>query len=339
MSPSSRRAPRDRPDARSRGAADPWAEAGRKILRFHLARMLAHVPDRDRWRPTARRSTTCGSPPGASERRGESSVTPTIGRSCASTSASCRTLGDRLGAVRDLDVQLAIVSDVPRPSLEARTRRAGAAARCLDRRASGRATPISRRTSPRPGSARSSPATRRSSGRTAPTPLQTRPMPRRPSAPVHRRSRGKPTARSGPSIRSSADADVATLHELRIATKWLRYTLEFVREPMEPAATELIRRVVVLQDHLGDIHDLHAAAGIARRNRGRRRPICDRRTDRRSSGSRSPRTPGSTAFADGSDRPGEASPTPSSDAAWDARSLASEAARRLRSRTPARGGR
>ena len=59
-------------------------------------------------------------------------------------------------------------------------------------------------------------------------------------------------------------ADVATLHDLRIATKWLRYTLEFVREPMEPAATELIRRVVGLQDHLGDIHDLHAAAALAR---------------------------------------------------------------------------
>ena len=57
---------------------------------------------------------------------------------------------------------------------------------------------------------------------------------------------------------------MATLHDLRIATKWLRYTLEFVREPMEPGATELIRRVVVLQDHLGDIHDLHAAAGLAR---------------------------------------------------------------------------
>ena len=61
-----------------------------------------------------------------------------------------------------------------------------------------------------------------------------------------------------------ADADVATLHELRITTKWLRYTLESIREPMEPAATELIRRVVALQDHLGDIHDYHAAADRAR---------------------------------------------------------------------------
>ena len=59
-------------------------------------------------------------------------------------------------------------------------------------------------------------------------------------------------------------ADVTTLHELRISTKWLRYTLESIREPMEPNATELIRRVVALQDQLGDIHDLHAAAERAR---------------------------------------------------------------------------
>ena len=32
-------------------------------------------------------------------------------------------------------------------------------------------------------------------------------------------------------------ADLATLHQLRIAAKWLRYTLEFVREPLEPEAT------------------------------------------------------------------------------------------------------
>jgi CHAD domain-containing protein len=58
-------------------------------------------------------------------------------------------------------------------------------------------------------------------------------------------------------------ADVIVLHELRIAAKWLRYTLEFVREPLGPAATDLIRRVVILQDQLGDIHDRHAAASSA----------------------------------------------------------------------------
>jgi len=59
-------------------------------------------------------------------------------------------------------------------------------------------------------------------------------------------------------------ADLATLHELRIAAKWLRYTLEFVREPLEPQATALIRPVIALQDHLGSQHDQHVAAELAR---------------------------------------------------------------------------
>jgi CHAD domain-containing protein len=59
-------------------------------------------------------------------------------------------------------------------------------------------------------------------------------------------------------------ADLTTLHQLRIAAKWLRYTLEFVREALEPEATALIRPVVALQDHLGDQHDRHVAAELAR---------------------------------------------------------------------------
>jgi len=61
-----------------------------------------------------------------------------------------------------------------------------------------------------------------------------------------------------------AGADLATLHQLRIAGKWLRYTLEFVREALEPEATPLIRTVVALQDHLGAQHDFHVAAELAR---------------------------------------------------------------------------
>jgi hypothetical protein len=45
-----------------------------------------------------------------------------------------------------------------------------------------------------------------------------------------------------------AEADLATLHQLRIAGKWLRYTLEFVREPLEPEAAALIGRVEALQE-------------------------------------------------------------------------------------------
>ncbi len=59
-------------------------------------------------------------------------------------------------------------------------------------------------------------------------------------------------------------ADVTTLHELRIAGKRLRYTLEFVRETLGPEATPLIARVVALQDHLGLLNDADVAGTLAR---------------------------------------------------------------------------
>ncbi|MBI3747412.1 MAG: CHAD domain-containing protein, partial [Chloroflexi bacterium] len=59
-------------------------------------------------------------------------------------------------------------------------------------------------------------------------------------------------------------ADVETLHELRIAGKWLRYTLEFVREALGDDATPLIARVTALQDHLGLMNDADVAASMAR---------------------------------------------------------------------------
>ncbi len=59
-------------------------------------------------------------------------------------------------------------------------------------------------------------------------------------------------------------ADVTTLHELRIAAKWLRYTLEFVREVLGRDAAPVIEKIVALQDHLGWLHDADVAAGLAR---------------------------------------------------------------------------
>jgi CHAD domain-containing protein len=59
-------------------------------------------------------------------------------------------------------------------------------------------------------------------------------------------------------------ADVTTLHDLRIAAKGLRYTLEFVREALGPDAGPVIEKVVALQDHLGWLHDADVAAGLAR---------------------------------------------------------------------------
>ena len=59
-------------------------------------------------------------------------------------------------------------------------------------------------------------------------------------------------------------ADVPTLHQLRIAGKWLRYTLEFVREALGDDAAPLIARVTALQDHLGLMNDADVSASMAR---------------------------------------------------------------------------
>jgi CHAD domain-containing protein len=59
-------------------------------------------------------------------------------------------------------------------------------------------------------------------------------------------------------------ADVETLHELRIATKWLRYALEFFGETLGPDFPRLLERVVTLQEHLGQLHDADVAAKLAR---------------------------------------------------------------------------
>jgi CHAD domain-containing protein len=59
-------------------------------------------------------------------------------------------------------------------------------------------------------------------------------------------------------------ADVTTLHELRIAAKWLRYSIEFVREALGPEADPLIARVTALQDHLGLMNDANVTASMTR---------------------------------------------------------------------------
>jgi CHAD domain-containing protein len=59
-------------------------------------------------------------------------------------------------------------------------------------------------------------------------------------------------------------ADVETLHQLRIATKWLRYDLEFFGETLGPDSARLLERVVALQDFLGCLNDADVAAKLAR---------------------------------------------------------------------------
>ncbi len=52
------------------------------------------------------------------------------------------------------------------------------------------------------------------------------------------------------------------LHSLRIASKRLRYTLEFFREILGPSAKALIKSIVVVQDHLGNLQDAVVACAL-----------------------------------------------------------------------------
>jgi CHAD domain-containing protein len=247
------------PDVR---ADDPWPEAGRKLLRFHLARMLAHVPgvlegddpeEVHAMRVAARRMRAAWRVfgdgfEGAERRR---------------YLAELRELGSRLGTVRDLDVQLGILAD--RAADRSARQREGLepllGAWLLEREAQRQS--LARVLA---GEAFSSFLVDYEAFASTPG-LAARELPAEAPGIVRHRM---PAAiwdayqtvwAFDPVVGS---ADLATLHRLRIAAKWLRYTLEFVREPLDPGASALIRPVVALQDRLGDQHDLHVAAELAR---------------------------------------------------------------------------
>ncbi|MFN8485070.1 MAG: CHAD domain-containing protein [Anaerolineae bacterium] len=56
-----------------------------------------------------------------------------------------------------------------------------------------------------------------------------------------------------------ANAPVEVLHQLRIHSKRLRYTLEFFAEDLGPNADLLVNAVTAMQDHLGELHDAHVS--------------------------------------------------------------------------------
>jgi CHAD domain-containing protein len=51
------------------------------------------------------------------------------------------------------------------------------------------------------------------------------------------------------------DVPLTRLHQLRIASKGLRYTLEFFADVLGPGAQSLIEQMKQLQDHLGNLQD------------------------------------------------------------------------------------
>jgi CHAD domain-containing protein len=57
---------------------------------------------------------------------------------------------------------------------------------------------------------------------------------------------------------------LARLHQLRIASKGLRYSLEFLEEVLGKESKELIKEMKLLQDHLGDLQDAVVASNLLR---------------------------------------------------------------------------
>ncbi|HXQ96461.1 MAG TPA: CHAD domain-containing protein, partial [Candidatus Acidoferrales bacterium] len=243
-------------------AEDTFAEAGRKVIRFHLARMLAteegarsgeHVEDLHKMRVATRRMRAAWRVfgDGFRARRVRRSV------------GSLRALAAHLGAVRDLDVLM--------DGLEAHGATQDAAARMA--------------LSPLEDAWRSERATARaallryldstgylrfveeqltfveSPGQDAVVGGPTDPRRVRETAPS-RLWAAYETVRAYDGVLRWAD--LTTLHQLRIAGKRLRYAIEFVREPMGPDAVTLVERVTALQDQLGMLHDADVAAGLAR---------------------------------------------------------------------------
>ena len=63
---------------------------------------------------------------------------------------------------------------------------------------------------------------------------------------------------------SAPDVPLTRFHQLRIASKGLRYTLEFFAGVMDPEAAALIQQVKQLQDHLGNLQDAVVACSNLR---------------------------------------------------------------------------
>jgi CHAD domain-containing protein len=60
------------------------------------------------------------------------------------------------------------------------------------------------------------------------------------------------------------DVPLERLHQLRIAAKGLRYTVEYFREVLGSESKTLIDEVKALQDHLGDLQDAVVASNLLR---------------------------------------------------------------------------
>jgi CHAD domain-containing protein len=244
-------------------ADDPVAEAGRKVLRFHLGRMLEReagvragldVEDVHKMRVATRRQRAAWRVFGEAFRP----------RPTRPYRDGLRALARRLGTVRDLDVQLEAAEayrsarsvDEPaalEPLLVAwRADREIARAALVEELDSDR---YRRWVDAAGGLVLVEGGSVRAVGPTQPHHV-------RDTAPSRIWAAYEGVRAFEPVV---PWADVPTLHELRIASKWLRYTIEFVQDALGDDAAELVSAVTALQDHLGQLQDADVTANLARR--------------------------------------------------------------------------
>ena len=239
-------------------AEDSLGEAGRKVLRMHLARMLhaeagtrsgADIEDLHRMRVATRRMR-------AAWRVFDGAYKPKVQRRYV---RELRTIAGVLGEVRDVDVLLVdldtYISHLPGPGREAveplrsawRQRREVARKRLvarLDSKGYREFVDDYLEFSESAGAAEVKP-------------------------PLGQPSLVRDTA--GSRILAAYEhvlayqtiitwADVATLHSLRIEGKRLRYTMEYFSEVLPVSSRALIVQVTEMQDHLGAMNDAAVAA-------------------------------------------------------------------------------
>jgi CHAD domain-containing protein len=241
---------------------DTLAEAGRKVMRFHLARMLDREPgvragqdieDIHKMRVATRRQRAAWRVFGEAYRKGRTKA----------YRGGLRDIARRLGAVRDLDVLLEGI-DAYRADQSMTEQRALEPLIASLRRHRDDAHALLLRDLEAPAYGRfvdDYVDFVRTEGSGAKTVAPTVPYRVRETAPSRIWAAYEHVRSYEPILRW---ADVPTLHELRIAGKWLRYSLEFVQEPLGEGAAPLIARVTALQDHLGLMNDASVAASTAR---------------------------------------------------------------------------
>jgi CHAD domain-containing protein len=241
---------------------DHVAEAGRKVMRFHLARMLAREAgtragtdpeELHAMRVATRRQRAAWRVFGASFRAGRT----------RRYRNGLREIASRLGAVRDLDVLLE-AADLYRADLPVSEQRALEPLLSDWREHRDDARVLLIRELDSDGYRRWVDDYRdfvRTEGASVVPVAPTQPHRVRDTTASRIWSAYEQVRSYEPVLRW---ADVETLHELRIAGKWLRYTLEFVREALGDDAAPLIARVTALQDHLGLMNDANVSASMAR---------------------------------------------------------------------------